>query len=160
MLSRLLTELFRFRKGEPAGRAELPGSTAGENYRSSPETWIARGRALEAAGDVIGALDCFRACAAAYPAHLNARLAVADALSTLWRVEECLVEFTEALRLARDNRQVFSGYLLWAHLAARPDPRALYELHRQYGEMLSATVPPRYRGRYAGTPDPARPLRV
>src|SRR6185436_20427036 len=53
-----------------------------------------------------------------------------------------------------------SGYLLWQHLAARPDPRAIYDLHRQYGEMLSATVPPRYRGRYAGAPDPNRPLRV
>lgn len=161
MLSRLLKDLFSFRKDSPAGPIDVPQSSNGDgSYRNSPEQWLAHGRALEQAGNMSAALECFHACVAAHPRILDARLALAHALSNVWRVEESLAHFTEALKLPPQYPELFSNYLLWKHLAPKPEPRALFDLHRSYGAMMSATVQPRYRGQYRGTRDPQRPLRI
>jgi len=152
MLLRLIRQLIA-PGGAPARVA------ADEDYRRSPREWLRHGEALERAGDLEGALRCYRACAAAHPADLHARLAIVNALTAAWRMDECIEACAQALALAPSNTEVFSGLLLYSHYASRPDARALFDLHRRYGELASRAFPARHDGAFASA-EPERRLRV
>lgn len=152
MLARLLSGLIGTGKKKPA----VPAQAA----HAAPGPWLEHGRALERAGQMSAAIDCFEACVEAHPQELNARLALANALAGVWRVEESLEHFTQAVQLPPHYPEILSNYLLWQHLAARPQPQALSALHRRYGAAMSASVTPRYEARHRGTPDPERRLRI
>src|SRR5688500_11508428 len=96
MLVRLLSQLFGGRKGNAERGSASPAPP--ERAAESPEYGIKRGRALEQAGDLAAALECYRDCAAAHPQTVNAHLAAAAVLAALWRNEECV----EALRRAHE----------------------------------------------------------
>jgi len=160
MLLRLIRQLFRDRN-RPHTAARLTGDSVEDTgYRSSPRAWLKRGEALEAAGDLSGAIDCYRACAHAWPSDLDARLALANALADAWRVEECISAFAEALSVAPRNTEVFSGLLLYSHYAAQVDARTLCDLHRDYGRLLSRLVPAPSGEPYENTANPDRLLRI
>ena len=159
MLARLLSQLFRDRSKsrDPAG---LTGH--GETDACSPATpreWLQRGEALERAGELSAALECYVTCARAHPSDLDAQLALANALAEAWRIEESIPAFAQARAAAPRNTEVFSGLLLYSHYAARPDPRALFDLHREYGRMVSELVPSS-GGRHDNIPDAERVLRI
>ncbi len=154
MLLRLIRELL----GANSRRDGALQSVTREGHPA--DEWLRRGRALEKGGEVASALECYRACAAAHPDSPEAHLALAAALSTLWRMEECTAALDAALRLAPHNREIFSGVLLTHHYAAHPDSRALFELHRRYGQMASERLPPRVSGAHPHTRDAERPLRI
>lgn len=159
MLLRLLAELIGARKKQAAAASAAP--TAGsEDYRGSPEQWLAHGRALEQAGKISAALECFQACVAQHPRSIDAHLALASALASVWRIEESLEHYAQALALPPQRPELFSNYLLLSHLAADPQPRALCEMHQRYGALMSASVKPRHSARYRGVPDPERLLRI
>ena len=104
---------------------------------SSLTQQLRHGEALEAAGALDAALDCYEACVRDHPASLDAHLALANALAQAWRVEDSIRAFHAALSAAPDNTEVFSGLLLYSHYAAAPDASALYALHRRYGHLVS-----------------------
>lgn len=137
MLLRLIKEFLgaHRRRGATLQRASRDDDPADE--------WLRRGQALEKSGELVCALDCYRACAGAHPDSVQAHLALADVLSRLWRMEECIAALGAALRVAPQNSEIFSGVLLFHHYAANPDARALFELHRRYGQMVAANLPPR-----------------
>lgn len=160
MLLRLFNEIFRSRKktAEAPGVSKQPHDAQGRP--EAPEAWLRRGLSLEQSGNVAAALECYRACAAAHPGELQARLAVTNTLSTLWRMEECLAAYAEAAEIATPADGVYSGFLLFTHYAAAPDARTLFELHRQYGRLIASAVPARAGKRHLNSPDPGRPLRI
>ena len=160
MLLRLIRQLFSDRNQPHTASRPTGDSVEDTGYRSSPRAWLQRGEALEAAGDLAGAIDCFRACAHAWPSDLDARLALANALAEAWRVEECIPAFVDALSVAPRNAEVFSGLLLYSHYAAQVDARTLSDLHRDYGRLLSQLVPAPSERLYHNTADPERLLRI
>lgn len=128
-------------------------------YCQSPEQWLRRGQLLQEKGKLADALECYRACAAAYPSDLRAREAIADTLSASWRLEECIAACREGLDAAPQNATIFSCYLLYSHYAAHPDARAVFDLHRRYGNLMSVAAPPLY-ATYPNSRDPERALRI
>lgn len=159
MLLRLIRNLL------PGDRLPADGPTGadprqpGENRAKVPRDWLDEAEALQAQGDLTGALECYRGCVAAHPANLEARLALTNALASAWRADECLEACADALKLASDP-ELFSGLLLYSHYGERPDRRALYEMHLRYGELMSAIAPPVQRDQHRNAPDPERVLRI
>ncbi len=130
MLKKLARDLFRRRDGHaPEG--------ARSNESVSPRAWLSRGRALLATRDYEAALECFMSAATADAGSLDARLAVANTLADLWRVEDCLAACAEAARIAPHDLQVLSSRLLYSHYAADPDPQHLLAEHRAYDRIVS-----------------------
>jgi predicted O-linked N-acetylglucosamine transferase (SPINDLY family) len=127
--------------------------------RLSREEWLCRGQLLQAKGKLADALECYRACAAAYPSDLRAREAIADTLSASWRLEECIAACREGLDAAPQNATIFSCYLLYSHYAAHPDARAVFDLHRRYGDLMSVAAPPLF-ATHPNSRDPERALRI
>src|SRR5829696_4825477 len=100
MLLRFLHDLIRYRGKNDAqvrDAAAPAAQLAGEEQRDPVDAWLRRGRALEQSAQLAAAVECYRACAMAYPDAVNAHLAAASGLAQLWRVDECL----EALDRAR-----------------------------------------------------------
>ena len=83
----------------------------------------------------------------------------ADGLTRSWRIDEAAAALDRALRAAPQNREIFSGVLLFRHYLADQDPRALFDLHRQYGRMLRNAVREPIRD-HPNAADPDRPLRI
>lgn len=137
MLRRLLSEVLGWRKtaAGPAPRSARSAAAPGDL-----KAGLHAGLALEESGDLAGALEYYRVCAAAHPQAVNARLAMANALSGLWRMDEALAAYAEALRLAPGDAAMLSDFLLLKHLATSPDASELCALHREYGRMMSETV--------------------
>ena len=159
MLRRLLNELRRARaRAAPASPdlRETPASPAPDPVDLALE----RCRAIERGGHLEGALECYRACAAAHPRSVNAHLGAASVLAALWRGDESFDALSEAQARVPHAPEVFSDYLLWSHLTAEPDPATVFERHARFGRMMASRVPPLYAGRHRNAPDPGRRLRV
>lgn len=146
MLLRLLSRLLRDDRGPARIETE------------SLDALLRRGLALEAKGDFEAALQCYRACAAAYPSAVNPRLAMANALSTLWRTDEAIDVYAEALNLSPFRADIYSGYLLLNHYASAPDAGRIYELHREYGRHMS--MQHARSNAFANSAEPERRLRI
>lgn len=119
-----------------------------------------RCRRLEQSGDLEAALECYRAYAAAHPSDMESRVAIANTLTSLWRVEEAIAACAQALAAAPANTELFSSLLLYSHYSAHIAPRELFEAHVRYGELLTRAVAPSYRGTWRVARDPERRLRV
>jgi protein O-GlcNAc transferase len=88
------------------------------------------------------------------------RIAAANDCVVSWRIEEAIAECEAALTAAPHDTELFSSWLLYSHFSEHVDARKLHERHVRYGELVSRTVPPSYRGRWRNTRDPERRLRV
>lgn len=155
MLWRLIKTLWRDK-----ATAVLPRIADNAAEQESLHAWLRRGQALQEAGALNAALECYRACAAVHPHDLPTRIAVANVLSFAWRMEECISACAEALEVARGHPDVFSGLLLYSHYAAHPDHKALFELHRRYGELIAMTTSKHDGMSHVNAADPSRPLRI
>lgn len=151
MLWRLIKALRR--------RRSAPSSDGAASFES-PDASLREGQTLQQEGRLAAALQCYEKCAAAYPAYLPARAAIADVLSASWRIEECIAACAEGLDAAPRNLSVFSSYLLYSHYAARPAPRHLFDLHRRYGQLARDAAPEPHAAYPRLSRNPARPLRL
>ena len=155
MLWRLISRFLR------AGHRKSIPAVAGPEGASQAALgeWLRRGEALKDQAKFAAALECYRACAALDPGNLAARGGIAHVLSAAWRMEECIEACEDALRVSPTSAEIFSGYLLYSHYAARPDARALFARHARYGELMSAAAPALYR-HAARREDTGRTLRL
>src|SRR5215213_10432415 len=141
MLSRLIRNLLASAGRRPA--ATIDSRPVEQNQQSCGPTvreWLRRGEMLEAEGDLTTALECYRACALAHPTDLPARLALVNALASGWHIAECLTECAEALKLAPHDHEIFSGLLIYSHYVDQIDARALFEMHCDYGRLMSTMI--------------------
>jgi predicted O-linked N-acetylglucosamine transferase (SPINDLY family) len=63
-----------------------------------------------------------------------------NVLVDLCSIEDALVSYGRALALAPSSSAIFSGLLFNTHYLARPDPVRTFALHRQFGDMMRATI--------------------
>ena len=158
MLRRLLRQFWTNPRA-PAVPSPEASSTRVQDRTASAAASLEAGNALKAQGKLAAALDAYRAGAAAHPENLLLRGAIANTLSASWRMDECIAACAEASALAPDILEVFSGYLLYSHYASHPQPGALADAHRRYGETIARLIPPRFDFDGRGA-DPERRLRV
>jgi protein O-GlcNAc transferase len=156
MLTRLIRQLIaREREPTAAGtRGAIDDDTPGD------ADWAERGQRLEADGKLQAALDCYRVRIRAHPEEVPPRIAAGNALAAMWRVEEAISEYAEALAVVPDSPELFSSVLLFSHYAAHADPLALAELHHRYGRLLTELAGPPSARRYPNAVEPERRLRV
>ena len=148
MLLRLLSTIFR---------------SSGDSRAAADESVAAcleRGLAIEKQGRLAEALACYRSCAERFPHEPQPRLAIANALSALWRIDECIAAFSDAMTLVPHADAPRSEYLMFLHFATHPDARRLLEAHREYGEIAARDVAARESFEPGNAPDPERRLRI
>ena len=150
MLLRLLSTIFR-----SSGKRR-----AADTAEGNLADCLKRGLAIEKAGRLSEALAAYRACAKRFPRELQPRLAIANALSALWRIDECIAAFSEAIELVPHADAPRSEYLMFLHYATYPDARRLFEAHRAYGEIVAGDAAALGPLDLGNAPDPERPLRI
>lgn len=149
MLLRLIRRLIA-----PAEKESAASAAAAAANR------LAECRRLERAGELEAALACYRAQAAANPADMDALVAIANTLTSLWRIEEAVAACERALAIAPSNTELFSAFLLYSHYSANVGARELFERHARYGKLVADSVAPSYRNRWRARAEPGRRLRV
>ena len=143
-----------------AGRRREAAAQSGQSPQSAhahEDPTLARARALERSGELDRAIECYREYVASRPTDLLARIELANALSYAWRCDESLNACADLVELSDGEPHVFSSLLLYSHYAGEPNERALFEVHRRYGQRVAAVSPPR---EIETDPEPHRRLRV
>ena len=137
MLRKLLTGLLH--KGR---RAEVSTDAAADDGRrveadtGSCTQLLSSAEAAAKAGRLATAIEYYRACAEAYPDTLDAHLGMASVLVDLWCLDEVVSAYRRALELSPASGAIWSALLFHSHYLCAVEPRAMFELHRRYGELM------------------------
>lgn len=120
---------------------------------------LENGRALAQLGRNEEALAaCLRACE--LDPGVQALETLAALYSRLRLAEEALETSVRAVKAHPDDLPSRSRELFFSNFSEATDVGALTEKHREYGRLLEARVPATYRGRWSGTRQADRRLRI
>lgn len=134
MLLRLLRAALKPRKDAAAVPAFHDVERAG-----TPDELLLHGKQFEKKGELEAALECYRAAAANAFNPVRAQIDAANVLVDLWRLDEAIEAYRQAVAMEPQSTRILSGLLFFSHLASSPlDRAALFELHRDYGKRVLA----------------------